>query len=326
MRNNYPAMNLHLFIDPLGYYSSQFAARVNRIDPLHNTIVNISIPKVKHEHILYFDGYKKDLKKYLNELSDIKRVYYHFYTPTFARINHNLKKRIPKITSVWAFWGGDFFSLPEFQESKFMTFSKNNGMDTTWLPRSSKLRQIAVDIFYGLQGKIPYNHKRFIESIREIDVLAVYFRKDYEIIVKYCGHQMQYVKFPYLSLDLILGDSMYDEPHNPGSVIMVGHSADPGLNHFEILEQLDKLHCTSKILVPVNYGKENYRIKLQEASRAFKLNIEFLTEYLPLKEYNHKLREVGHAIFNVNHQQAFGNIITLIWFGVKVFLHPDSSI
>ena len=57
-------MNLHLFIDPLGYYSSQFAARVNRIDPLHNTIVNISIPKVKHEHILYFDGYKKDLKKY----------------------------------------------------------------------------------------------------------------------------------------------------------------------------------------------------------------------------------------------------------------------
>ncbi len=319
-------MNLHLFIDPLGYYSSQFTARVKRIDPDNNVIVNTCIPKVKNDSILCFDGYRKPLKTYLDQLTNLTRIYYHFYTPTFAKINHEIKLKIPEVISVWAFWGGDFFSLPEFQESKFQAFSKAHALDRTLLPRSSKIRQVAVDLLYGLKGKVPYNHKKFVASFAEIDVLAVYFRKDYEIIVNYSGFDMQYVKFPYLSLDLILGDSLNDEPGEPGNLIMVGHSADPGLNHYEVLQALEKMKCKSRILLPINYGKETYKNKLKSATQKLDLEIEYLENYLPLDEYNLKLREVGYAIFNVNHQQAFGNIITLIWFGVKVYLHPESSI
>ncbi len=107
---------------------------------------------------------------------------------------------------------------------------------------------------------------------------------------------------------------------------MINHSADPTLNHFEALEKLNNIKCKSEIWLPLAYGNEIYKADLINSISKFDLNIEILYRFIPLELYNLKLKEIGIAIFNIKIQQAFGNIVPLIWLGVKVFLSKESSI
>jgi len=43
-----------------------------------------------------------------------------------------------------------------------------------------------------------------------------------------------------------------------------------------------------------------------------------------LSDYNELLSNVGIAIFNNHRQQALGNTIALLWFGVKIFLSEQN--
>jgi len=313
-------------MDPFGYYSCQFAERIQQIDPKNNTIVNINQAKIKHASILYFSRYSRSLKKFLNSFDSVERIYFHYYNPIFQEINHSFKKRKPSIISVWCFWGGDLYSLPELVETGYLGFSKENAFKTKIL-RKNIFRNFARNIYYRLTARIVYDPKSYIDSIKQIDYLGAYFKEDYDAVVAYTGqNNLRFVKFPYLSLELILGDLNEWQIDKVGEKIMIGHSADPGLNHYEIIQKLNGFGCTKTLLLPLNYGDNYYKEKLLNATVKFDLKLEVIDEYLPLSEYNKKLIEVGYAIFNVDHQQAFGNIITLVWLGVKVFLHKNSGI
>lgn len=317
-------MNIHFFMDPFGYYSTQFAIGVEKISPENNLIVNINQAKITHEKIKYFSAADRNLKSWLKTVSNVERVYFHFYNPIFQELNRRFKKMNPDIISVWTFWGGDFYSLPEFTDSKYLSFSKNATAQNT-VSRTNIFRRLAVEVFYRAKGSVPYNHKRFINSFHKIDYLAIYFKKDFDNVVNYSKADIECFKFSYLSLNMILGDLSNWKDYKLGDKIMIGHSGDPGLNHYEIISQLDSFNCTKTILLPIHYGNPVYKTKLLEATKNFKLKFEVLDKYYSLEEYNVKLLDVGYAIFNVNHQQAFGNIVTLIWLGVKVFLHEESA-
>lgn len=318
-------MNLHLFMDPFGYYSSQFATRLERICAKDNLIVNINNAKIEHEKIIYFDGYSKNFKNWVNDLTELDRVYFHFYNPIFQQLNFQLRKRFSALISVWTFWGGDFYNLPEFAESRYQNFSKQI-LKKKVLSSNNIFRQFAVETYYRLKGNVPYNHKKFIQSFNSIDYLAIYFPQDFENIVNYSKSQIKFFKFSYLSLSEILGEIYTWKNIELGNKIMIGHSADPGLNHYEVIEKLSDLKCARSILLPVHYGNIDYKAKLLKGILQFKMKFEIVDQYYPLNEYNRKLLEVGIAIFNVNHQQAFGNIVTLLWLGVKVFLNEESAI
>jgi dTDP-N-acetylfucosamine:lipid II N-acetylfucosaminyltransferase len=318
-------MNIHFFMDPFGYYSTQFTLGVEKINPENNLFVNINFAKITHEKIKYFTRADRNLKSWLKTVNNIERVYFHFYNPTFQELNRHFKKLNPDIISVWTFWGGDFYSLPEFTESKYLEFSKN-ATKKNGVSRKNIFRRAAVELFYRAKGGVPYNHKRFINSFHKIDYLAIYFKKDFDNVVNYSNANIECFKFSYLSLTMILGDLGNWTNYKLGDKIMIGHSGDPGLNHYEIIRQLDSFNCSKTLLLPIYYGNLTYKTKLIEAIKSFKLKLEVLDKYYSLQDYNVKLLEVGYAIFNVNHQQAFGNIVTLIWLGVKVFLHEESAI
>lgn len=319
-------MNIHLFMDPFGYYSFQFTERVQELDAANNIVVNINQAKINHQKIIYFDGYDRRLKKFLGGVKDVERIYFHYYNPIFQEINLVFKKRNPEILSVWCFWGGDLYSLPEIVRENYLSFSLQNTRKSL-VSKTNFFRQIAVNIYYRLTSRVPYNPNVFLKSFEQIDYLAAYFKEDYEAVVRFSGKDnMTFFKFPYLSLELILGDIRLWDNMEIGEKIMVGHSADPGLNHFEIVEMLSSYGCQKTILLPMHYGDDFYKNKLLEAIAGLEVETEVIETYLPLHDYNKKLLEVGYAIFNVNHQQAFGNIITLVWLGIKVFLHEDSGI
>ena len=54
-------------------------------------------------------------------------------------------------------------------------------------------------------------------------------------------------------------------------------------------------------------------------------NLEVLQDKIEPAAYYQKLTEIGWAIINVKVQQGLGNIIALIWMGVKLFLDKNTS-
>lgn len=318
-------MNIHLFMDPYGHYCAKFAERVKRIDPNNNVIANINSAKTKFEGVIEFDGFSEDFKQWIFNQQKITRIYYHYYNPIFQVVNKELKNKNPQLISVWCFWGGDFFALPEFLEDKYLTFSKSC-LKKPIINRSNFFRQTFTKLYHKLKGTIHYDHHAYIESFKQIDYFAAYFHEDFQIVKDYSKANFKFHQFPYLSLDLILGENLHNENYYNTDAIMVGHSADPSLNHYEVLELLKNKNCTSPVFLSLTYGNDFYKKQLLNAIKNFNLTIEIQQNIVPLEEYNNKIRSFGIAIFNVNHQQAFGNIISLLWFGVKLFLHHKSAI
>jgi len=131
-------MNLHFFMDPFGHYSCHFAERLRQIDSTNNLIVNINEAKINDPRIIYFKNYNHELKNWIDEQKNIKRVYFHYHNPIFQEINKKFKKKNPAIISTWVFWGGDFYSLPEFNSAKYLKFSAQFSAGS-YLQRSNKL-------------------------------------------------------------------------------------------------------------------------------------------------------------------------------------------
>jgi dTDP-N-acetylfucosamine:lipid II N-acetylfucosaminyltransferase len=113
--------------------------------------------------------------------------------------------------------------------------------------------------------------------------------------------------------------------HSSGNKIMIGHSASPEGNHYEIIHRLNRINPAYPIFLPLSYGDKQYGNLIKtEAQKKF-INVDVLEEPLERDKYYEKLTEVGWAIINVKVQQAVGNIIALIWMGCKVFLDKSTS-
>lgn len=111
-------------------------------------------------------------------------------------------------------------------------------------------------------------------------------------------------------------------------IIQVGHSAKPSLNHIEVLEKLSKYRNENiRIFLPLSYaGTRDYVEKVASAAeRLFPHKCIILRDFMPLDEYKKLLNSVSIAIFNIQRQCGLGNIHTLNFSNVKVYLREDSS-
>lgn len=110
--------------------------------------------------------------------------------------------------------------------------------------------------------------------------------------------------------------------------VQVGNSADPSNRHIEILDQLDKFKDKDiKIFAVLSYGDQEYAKKvISEGEKKFGVKFIAITEMMPFDKYLEFLSSIDVAIFNHERQQAFGNTITLLGLGKKVFLNPSSTL
>jgi len=107
--------------------------------------------------------------------------------------------------------------------------------------------------------------------------------------------------------------------------ILIGNSAHSSNNHFEIFDILKKYKDRNiKIYAPLSYGDKSYAQKVIKVGKEiFSNKFEAITEYMPFDDYISFLNDIDIAIFAHNRQQAFGNIITLLGFGKKVYLKKE---
>ncbi len=110
--------------------------------------------------------------------------------------------------------------------------------------------------------------------------------------------------------------------------IQVGNSADPTNQHFEVFDQLEKFKYKNiKIFVVLSYGNRDYAKKvIKEGKKKFGDKFVAITDMMPFGQYLDFLASIDIAIFNHKRQQAFGNAITLLGLGKKVFLNQASTL
>ena len=109
--------------------------------------------------------------------------------------------------------------------------------------------------------------------------------------------------------------------------ILIGNSANPTINHIDVLESLCRININNKrIIIPISYGDAAYKtfLKTQIQNHSYSFKIIFLEDFLPIKEYDNIFNNVSHAIFGVIRQKAIGNIRLCLTHGVKVFLYKNS--
>lgn len=108
--------------------------------------------------------------------------------------------------------------------------------------------------------------------------------------------------------------------------ILVGNSATSTNYHSEIFKYLLKYQNQNiKLYVPLSYGDMSYRNTIiDEGNRLFGKKFIPLLELLPFNSYLDFLRTIDVAIFHHKRQQAFGNTITLLGYGAKVYVNKDS--
>ncbi len=173
---------------------------------------------------------------------------------------------------------------------------------------------------HGEQASV--KKKKKIEQLKRINFWGTSYREECQHLSKTLGYQRPLFEFYYYSLEQILNiESKIILNKNK---IMIGHSGFPNGNHLDILEKIKEFKTPPKdIIVPFSYGIEDYKKYIKKYNPI--KNVSYIEDFLPLKEYNKILNEVKIAVFNNRRQQALGNIISLLYFGAKVFMSNKNT-
>lgn len=198
------------------------------------------------------------------------------------------------------FWGGDFYSLRErLQKHSFVQQFK------IWCKLKLIQRCQAVILLIDTEYQV------FTELIG--------FPKKY-FVAPMPADPNQHIDFVALRKSA--------EKENPVSLyILVGNSATPENQHIECFKMLKKfLEYNIQVICPLSYGDEEYKKQVIKNGNLI-LGDSFvpITQYMEYYEYCKVLAKCDIGIFNVNRQQALGNIILMLQLRKKVFIRQDTS-
>lgn len=109
--------------------------------------------------------------------------------------------------------------------------------------------------------------------------------------------------------------------------IQVGNSAFPRNNHYEAIDQIASYaNSNIHVIAPLSYGPKDEAKRVATYGKA-QLGDKFtaIFDFLPLEIYMEQLNAVDIGVFNQIHQQAMGNMITLIGLGKTLYIRRNSS-
>lgn len=137
-----------------------------------------------------------------------------------------------------------------------------------------------------------------------------------------------YESFNY-SLTETLGQ-LKDHPFYNGKDILIGNSASLSNNHLYVIEKIKNIEFTpdSRIIMPISYGGNyHYQEDIKKAYISkFGDSVEFISDYLPLYEYNKIFLRLKTMIMSAWRQESMGTIIMGLYLGIKIFLSEMSPL
>lgn len=119
-------------------------------------------------------------------------------------------------------------------------------------------------------------------------------------------------------------DNVYGQTIN----IQIGNSATKSNHHIRALKELEQYKDERiRVWLPLSYGDKKYAAEVIDFGRKlFGTKLIALEKYMPETQYNELLKTMNVGIFDIDRQQALGNITSLLESGCKIFLRKGSML
>jgi hypothetical protein len=275
-------------------------------------LYNVKSENVKKATIKYLLS-----KEFISKLSNYEFVVIHVLTDFSKKLilesNENIK-------FLWIGWGFDYYKYIKkdlFLPKTLKYINKNKSFFSKDTLRVIRDYFNKVTKYSGIDRvEIIFNKINYFSPVIYEDYILLKNDNPYM--------KMQYIDWNYGNLE----DLVVSKDYIIGNNILLGNSATPENNHLEILDTLKNLNLeNNKIIVPLSYGDKKYGNLVGEY-RKISVGKQFfpLTEFMPLEEYNKILNSCSVVIMNHLRQQGMGNIVTMLYYGAKVFLNKENPI
>ena len=253
--------------------------------------------------IFYFENYKqiyKD-KQIIEKLESADKI---IISGIFYPVDNILKAGSDITHKVYLhFWGGDFYSLRKcFSFGAPVKSAKK-------IIKKYYLKKLVANAA-GVINLIPED---YIELCKILNV-----EPGNHFIAPMCGDPSKKVDIDKYKANYTPSDKVR---------IILGNSATITNNHIEALKKLAHIKDNIQVYCPLSYGDSKYAQKVIYAGKKL-LGDSFipLLDYMNKDDYWQLLYNCDIGVFNLDRQQALGNINTLLQFQKKVFLRKDSPL
>jgi dTDP-N-acetylfucosamine:lipid II N-acetylfucosaminyltransferase len=328
-------MNYHLMINDK--FTDSFMQDVYDIGEEHNNAfwVRGSINDAQHignEHKIEWVENAGQTAVSLNQkLRNGDRIYIHW----FDLIAGAIASQIPSSVPVYAYlWGGDFFEDPEIYHVKWIHDRKTRKyvirslFYSTGYPASpmSFIKQPIRGI-----SKIIRARKQFLlkkEYVRRINFLILHPANtgDFQLVQKMYSHYGVKHVPGFYDLNFDLAAKL--DYKQPGSQLklLVGNSATSTNNHIDAFDKIRRL-SNVKVFCPLSYGADAYKAMVTKTGeKIFGDDFVPIHSFLTRQEYVGLMNEMDVVIMYHNRSQAFGNIVTALTLGKRVFLKKQNTL
>lgn len=306
-------MILHLlFDDKFGEYAvKQFSG-----DDMCSEFIIVAQSNVpdcfrKYEGVKVVLEDNEEFQFLLQRLGEYKAIVLHgLFYPWQERI---LQVVPASVKVAWVFWGGDIYGRKCFS-SRFLSLSSKclRGL------RNLKLR--LWDRSNDHSYELPFS------CLQRIDYCLTDIPQDYEFVLNYFKTPIKRLWYNYYSIEDTIGDLSHERVH--GNNILVGNSGSIECNHLDGFRLVSKLDTgEASIIVPLSYGEPWLRRRLITLGKMFfKNHFKPLTNFLPRDQYNRIITSCSVAVMPHYRPQAFGNILTALWLGSRVYLSEKNPL
>ena len=246
----------------------------------------------------------KEFDDLLSSFSKYKAVILHgLFWPWQERVI----REIPDNVKVgWVFWGGEIFGRSDI---KGQFLSKRSKFICSLHNVSNFIKR--------KHGNIGFEMPK--DLLARIDFCLTDIPEDLDFASKYVGKNFQGLWYNYYSIEQTIGPLAGCTCY--GDNVLLGNSATLECNHLDGVKILRKSDVQGKVIVPLSYGAPWVRNIISKLGK-IEMGDKFqpLTSFLPLEEYNKLILSCSCVVMPHYRPQAFGNIITSLWLGCRVYL------
>lgn len=273
---------------------------------------NLPITHVKQKDQVRIIRYgSDDYKMLLTSLDQYACVFSH---GLFEKWQEEVILHTPSSVKVaWMFWGGEVYGLPHLHNQ--------------FLSPSAKCLLALKSLMYRFRGKQLTEEISSVtqDTFNRINYCITDSREEFEYMNKHLGTNMQHIWYNYYSIEETVGALQAQTVNDMH--ILLGNSATFECNHLMAMRQLLRIGLmpAQQVILPLSYGDSWLRERLlQLGPHILRKHFRALTDYMPRDEYNQIMCSCGIVIMPHYRPQAFGNILTALWLGAKVFVSKKS--
>lgn len=269
------------------------------------------ITKIKKQNILS-KRFAKELTKYdfvvLHKLNDIGKK---------LVLNSN-----KKVKFLWIGWGFDYYCYLEIDLLLNQTLQLQNKL-------VNKNKFDWKKTFKYIKDFIKYNTiykgtQQIHEVFNRIDYFAPVLYEDYLLVdQQFKNFHPKYSDWNYGTLE---DDLVKQNLTISGINILLGNSATFENNHIEAIDAISSLDLENrKVICPLSYGDEVYANEIiNYGINKLANKFESLREFMNIEEYHKIISTCSIVVMNHLRQNAVGNIVTMMYFGAKIFLNKKN--